>query len=113
MLAGFGAAAVVGIDTNRTVAYQAFAFLAAVLAIALVASLAFRARFAVERRLPRYGTAGEPLPYRLLIDNRTDRLQAGLLVRERLADPRPSIEELVEAREPGEERRNWFDRKVG
>jgi len=113
VLGGFAAAAVVGIDTNRTVAYQAFAFLAAVLAIALGASLAFRARFAVERRLPRYGTAGEPLPYRLVIDNRTDRRQTGLLLSERLADPRPSIEELADAREPGEERRNWFDRKVG
>ena len=113
VLGGFGAAAIVGIDTNRTVAYQAFAFLAAVLAIALAASSTFRARFAVERRLPRYGTAGEPLPYRLLIDNRTDRLQSGLLACERLADPRPSLEELAEAREPGEEHRNWFDRKVG
>ena len=113
VLGGFAAAAIVGIDTNRTVAYQAFAFLAAVLAIALAASSTFRARFAVERRLPRYGTAGEPLPYRLVIDNRTDRLQSGLLVCERLADPRPSLAELAEAREPGEERRNWFDRKVG
>jgi hypothetical protein len=38
VLGGFAAAAIVGIDTNRTVAYQAFAFLAAVLAIALAAS---------------------------------------------------------------------------
>ena len=113
VLAGFAAAAVVGVDTNRTVAYQAFAFLAAVLGIALASGLSFRARFAVERRLPRYGTAGEPLPYRLVVHNQTGRIQSGLLLGERLADPRPTIGELADAREPGEERRNWFDRTVG
>ena len=112
-LAGVAAAAVVGIDTNRTVAYQAFAFLAAVLAIALASSLLFRGRFAVERRVPRYGTAGEPLSYRIAVENRTDRVQAGLLLSERLADPRPTLDELRRVREPGEDRRNWFDRKVG
>ena len=112
-LAGLGAAAVVGVDTNRTLAYQAFAFLAGLLAIALAASLFFRARFAVERRLPRFGTAGEPLPYRVVVENRTGRRQGGLLLVETLADPRPSLQEFLEAREPGEERRNWFDRKVG
>jgi uncharacterized protein (DUF58 family) len=111
--AGLAATAVVGIDTNRTLAYQAFAFLVALLAVALGSSFFFRGRFAVERRLPRYGTAGEPLPYRLSVENLTERLHAGLVVVEALADPRPTIEELRDSREPGEERRNWFDRTVG
>lgn len=112
-LAALGAAAVVGIDTNRTVAYQAFTFLAALLLVAMASSLFFRGRFAVQRVLPRFGTAGEPLAYRVMVENRTDRLQAGLVLMEGLADPRPTFEEFMRAREPGEERRNWFDRTVG
>jgi uncharacterized protein (DUF58 family) len=47
------------------------------------------------------------------ITNQTDRRQDGLVLIEELIDPRPSFEEFVTAREPGEERRNWFDRQVG
>ena len=38
---------------------------------------------------------------------------AGALVTERFRDPRPSFDEWRRAIEPGEEQRNWFDRKVG
>ena len=41
-----GAAAAAGLDTNQTVTYRAFTFLAALLAIAWAASLALRARLA-------------------------------------------------------------------
>jgi len=112
-LAALGASAVVGIDTNRTVAYQAFTFLAALLLVALVSSFAFRGRFTTRRALPRFGTMGERLGYRVAVDNSTDRLQSGLVLMEGFADPRPSLEEFMRAREPGEERRNWFDRTVG
>ena len=101
-----------GLDTNRTVAYQAFAFLAALLVMSLATALLFRARFTVERRLPRYGTAGEPLPYHLSVESQSARRQSDLLLVEELADPRPSLAELQAGREPGEERRNWFDRTV-
>src|SRR5205807_649343 len=39
--------------------------------------------------------------------------QRGLVLLEDLADPSPSFDEFLRAREPGEERRNWFDRTVG
>jgi uncharacterized protein (DUF58 family) len=112
-VACLGAAAVMGIDTNRTVAYQAFSFLGALLLVALASSLWFRGRFAVRRSVPRFGTAGEPLRYRVMVENLTDRRQTGLVLMDRLADPRPSFEEFMRSREPGEERRNWFDRTVG
>ena len=112
-LGGLAASAVIGVDTNRTVAYQAFAFLAVLVVVAMAASPLFRGRFAVRRTLPRFGTAGEPLAYRVVVENLTGRRQPDLLLVEELADPRPSLEEFVRAREPGEERRNWFDRKVG
>src|SRR5439155_901995 len=45
--------------------------------------------------------------------NGTARPQRGLVLLEDLADPRPAVDEFLHAREPGEERRNWFDRTVG
>ncbi|HEY2937576.1 MAG TPA: DUF58 domain-containing protein [Gaiellaceae bacterium] len=113
VVAGIAAAAVAGIDTNRSLAYQAFTFLLALLAVAALASTVFRLRVTARRVLPRYGTAGQPLPYRIRLENHGAAPQEGLVLMERLADPRPSFDEFRHAREPGEERRNWFDRAVG
>lgn len=113
VLGALGAAAVIGFDTNRTVGYQAFTFLLALLLLALPWRFGFRPRLTVRRVLPRFVTAGEPATYRVILRNEAGQLERGLVLLENLADPRPSFEEFVRAREPGEERRNWFDRKVG
>jgi len=103
----------VGLDTNRTLAYQVFTFLLSLLFISIMWSLFFRTRLSVCRILPRFGTAGQPLSYRVAIKNQTDKTQNGLVLLEDLADPRPSFQEFTQTREPGEEGRNWFDRTVG
>ena len=113
VLGGAGAAAAAGLDTNLTVTYRAFAFLAALLALAWGASLLFRARIEASREMPRYATAGEPFSYRVTVTNRGARTLAGAQIVERFRDPRPGFEQWKRAREPGEERRNWFDRNVG
>ncbi len=110
---GLAAAAIIGPNTRLTVAYQAFAFLIALLAIATALSVRLPPRLGVRRRLPRFGTAGEPLVYTVMLQNPTDRVQSGLVLMEELEDPRPTFEDFVSQREPGEERRNWFDRTVG
>ena len=112
----FGAAATaaaVGIDTSRTMSYQAFAFLAALLALAYLCAAFFRALVAVSRELPRYATAGSPIEYRVVVENAGRRPLDGVTIEERLRDPRPRYRDWREAREPGEERRNWFDRNQG
>jgi len=48
-----------------------------------------------------------------VIANRGTRALDGATVLERFRDPRPAYEEWRRAREPGEERRNWWDRTVG
>jgi len=108
-----GAAAAAGLDTNQTVTYRAFTFLFALLVLGYLASLFFRARLESSRELPRYATAGEPCTYRVLIANRGTRALNGATVLESFRDPRPAYEEWRLAREPGEERRNWWDRTVG
>src|SRR6185312_15404402 len=60
-----------------------------------------------------YATAGEAFSYRVVLDNRGARAVAGATVQEHFRDPRPGYEEWRRAREPGEERRNWWDRTVG
>lgn len=107
------AAAAAGLDTNQTVTYRAFTFLAALLAISYLASLFFRARLEASRDLPRYATAGERCVYRIVVANRGARTLAGATVLERFRDPRPGFDEWKRTREPGEERRNWWDRSVG
>jgi len=107
------AAAAAGLDTGQTVTYRAFTFLAAALLLSWAASLFFRARVDVRRDLPRFATATEPCSYRVAITNRGARPLAGATLLERFGDPRPAFDEWRRAREPGEERRNWWDRTTG
>jgi len=113
VLGAAGAAAAAGIDLNQTLTAQAFTFLGSLLLLAFAASLAFRARVEVRRELPRYATAGEDFVYRVTVTNRGRAVLSGATLAERFRDPRPGYEEWRAAREPGEERRNWFDRRAG
>jgi uncharacterized protein (DUF58 family) len=113
VLAAAGTAAGVGIDTNRTMSYQAFALFASMLVVALLLAPLFRAKVTVRRELPRYATAGERFEYRVVVENLGKRPLRGFGIAERLRDPRPGYAQWRDAREPGEERRNWFDRGGG
>ncbi len=84
------------LDIENTVTYQAISLLLAVLLLAFSGSVFFRARFAVTRRLPRLGTAGQPLYYRVLVSNLTATTQKGLTLLDDLADPRPAFSEWLE-----------------
>lgn len=113
LLGTAGAAGAAGIDLNQTLTAQAFTFLASLLVLAYAASFAFRAHVDLRRELPRYATAGENFVYRVTVTNRGPAPLAGATLGERFRDPRPGYEEWRAAREPGEERRNWFDREGG
>jgi len=98
-------------DTNMSVGYQAFSFLLWLIIASLTACLFIRTRVRVQRSLPRIASVGTPLKYRVVIHNDSRRPCRDLAILERLTDPRPSLAEFTAATEPGEERRNWFDRK--
>ena len=112
-LGAAAAAFAAGIDTNQGSSYQAAMLLAALLLLAWLASLLFRVRVSAQRELPRYATAGEPFSYAVAVANLGPRAISGATVVEAFRDPRPQYEGWKRAREPGEERRNWFDRNVG
>jgi uncharacterized protein (DUF58 family) len=98
---------VIALDMENTVAYQATAWLVALLGVSMIASLSFRARFHVGRTLPRYGSVGQALVYRVHVRNRTRRMLRNLEIVEDLADPRPTLSEFI-ARQKARGRWGWF-----
>jgi uncharacterized protein (DUF58 family) len=86
----------VGLDIENTVTGQAFSLLLMLLVLAFAVSWVFRARFSVQRSLPRLGTAGQPLGYRVRIKNLTARTQTGLTLLENIEDPRPAFPDWLE-----------------
>ena len=85
----------VGVDIENTVTYQAFALLFALLLFSFLFSFRFRAKFSATRLLPRVGTAGQPMFYKIVVKNLTAENQLGLTVLEDLADPRPTFAEWL------------------
>lgn len=85
------AAAFMGLDTESSVGYQAFTLLLALLLVAVLSGFHFKARFTVERLLPRFGTVGQTFSYRIAVQSLLAHPQSGLALIEDLADPRPSF----------------------
>jgi hypothetical protein len=93
VIIALGASMMMGTDTDNTVVYQALPILIFMLLMAVAFSFTFRARFAATRLLPRFGTVGQPLYYRVMIKNLTAKPQSDLSYLENLSDPRPSYRE--------------------
>jgi uncharacterized protein (DUF58 family) len=110
-LGALGAAAVFGLDTTQSMAFQAFSFLAALFLLAELGSLRFRARFEVRRALPRLATAGEKLSYSVFLRSLDAAPRRGLSLFEEVEDPRPTFDQYRAVRElPGE---TWLERVTG
>jgi uncharacterized protein (DUF58 family) len=113
VLAATLSAALFGLDTRMTAAYQAFAFGAALLLVAALGTLRRKPTLTSERRLPRHATVGEPCSYRVTLRNTGHRPLAALELAERLPDPRPSRALFLAARAPLEVRLNPVERLFG
>ncbi|MGF1603533.1 MAG: DUF58 domain-containing protein [Thermosynechococcaceae cyanobacterium] len=103
--------AVVGMDTNQSLAYQVFTFLVALLAIATLTRRFSRFRCSAARSLPRFGTVGVPLPYRVILHNQGTQPKRGLQVRETFADNFPSFRDyqrIAHRRKSGFARRRMW-----
>jgi uncharacterized protein (DUF58 family) len=112
--AGFGVAAgwlisgILVVDTDQTLAYQAFAFLSALLFLALLGSFRFYPAISIQRRLPRFATAGQKLEYRWQLHNRTRHKQAGMTLLEEFEDPQAGFEAYLAAQLAQERRMKSF-----
>lgn len=100
----------IGVDTNQAIAYQAFVLLWGLLVVALIWSFRRGPILKSQRFLPRVGTAGRPLHYRLSVTNPGSTNESSITVAEDFGDPRPTYAEFSSTPEPGERRRNLFDR---
>ncbi len=107
VLGGLALTAALGFDPELSVGYQAFALLGCLLAVSVASAVFFRGRFAVHRSLPRFGSVGQPLVYRLVLLNQTARAQAGLEVLENLADPRLTLAEFCDKLKPANGSRSF------
>ena len=87
-----------GVNRESMVSYQAFAFLLFLWVTAIVTSFFFRIKISVVRSLPRFGTVGQPVIYRVAVTNLTGKTQRDLLLLEDLTDPRPTFAEWLALR---------------
>lgn len=108
-IAGSG---IMGLDTNRTLAYQIFTFLCCVLVISIAMSFFFRARFSAARILPRLATAKTPLRYSVIIKNLSKKPYNDIFFIEIPKSFLPDFKTFTRTPEPGESERNLFDRTV-
>jgi uncharacterized protein (DUF58 family) len=97
LLAGVAVSGAMGVDMDSTVAYQAFSLILFLLLLSICFGWFFRPHFAAERKLPRFGTAGKPFEYPIVILNQSRRRQTGLAVIEDLEDVRPKFPEWLAA----------------
>lgn len=113
VLAGTFAAALFGVDTRQTLAFQAFSLGAALVLVAWLASLRPPGPCRAERRIPRHATVGEACRYPVRVENLGPRGLAGLSLVEDLPNPRPDRATFLATRAPGEGSANPVDRLFG
>jgi len=104
--------ACLGLDTFRSMVYQLFSLLFSVFAVSAILSFKSPKGLFAQRILPEYGTAGTPVSYTILVENRTSRPKKGFEIRERFSNEIPSLQAFANAREPHEHLRNSWDRRL-
>ena len=107
------AAGAIGVDTSEAMSFQSFALLLSILFVAGIWYCCPQPRMTLRRQLPRYGSAGNKLSYRVFISNPNRRSRLDLAMTEYFGDFRPTLEEFLRWSEPGEEHRNAIDRAFG
>jgi len=111
VLSGAVLCAALGIDTRHTLAFEAFAFLAALLLVAWMLGLRRPPALELAIDAPRFAEAGMPLGLGLQIANPGRRIEEGLQIRLEMPDPRPDFESFRRSRDP--RRINAYDRALG
>jgi uncharacterized protein (DUF58 family) len=107
------AAGIIGVNPNLTLGSQIFSLLLSVLLLAAISSWFFSPKLHIHRLLPSLATVGEPLRYRLRLENRGAKFQRGLSLCDELQQSWPSSAEFRQRHDPDDRHRNPFDRAVG
>ena len=112
LLIGLFAFGLIGIDIRRSISYQIFVFLLAILFVSIILSRLTRCKnkFSVSRKLPRFGTVGMPLRYRIVVDSNKKKPQNGLTLTESFAEPFPSFRTFQKLLKQSKNRNDWLSR---
>ena len=95
-------------------AFRRFAIALALLITDAVSLMFKKYEFEFERFLPEYASKGVPLKYSVLLREKFTQKHAGQLFFEEIpANPLPAFSVFDSTKEPGEDKRNGFDRKMG
>ena len=113
LLVGMLAAGAIGIDTSEAMSFQTFALICAAFFIAGLWYCLPPPRLELVRELPRYASVGTRLAYCVRITNPDRRTGLDLALEENFGEFRPTRDEFLRWKEPGEEKRNAFDRASG
>lgn len=106
-------AGVFGFDTRSTLSFQIFSITLILIITSISFSFLFRGKFAIERKLPDYGTVGTPLHYSCFIKNENRKPQKGLVLIDDLNSSFPTIDEFIKTQDPLDKVRNRVDRFIG
>ncbi|MEO0768907.1 MAG: DUF58 domain-containing protein [Cyanobacteria bacterium J06649_4] len=98
----------IGLDVKRSVSYQIFVFLFALLAVSIVLSRFIRYQVSVTRLLPRFGTVEVPLRYQVIVQNHRARRQSSLTVNESFYSAFPSLSDFRRIVRSKGSQRAWF-----
>ena len=101
-----------GLSVQRTMIYQIFTITLCLLSFSYLFTLRFSTKFVISRYLPSSCVAGRKLNYTISIANGEQKAQKGLFIREAVNEYSPDWEEFSKSKEEGEEKRNFFDRKM-
>jgi uncharacterized protein (DUF58 family) len=99
-----------GADPTRSLAYQLFALIFAFITVASLSTMFFRVRGTARRLVSATGMPGEPLPVEIEVRNLGPRAWKNVRLLEIPPAPAPTAEEFSRQPEPGEKKRNLFDR---
>ena len=97
LLVLFVLAAIFGADTSLAMIFQVFTFVAFLLLIAFLLSIRMRTGFDVQRKLPRFATAGQPFKYDVSIKNPLNRPCSDLYIIDEFKRSRPTYPEFSRA----------------
>jgi len=101
-----------GLNTQRSMIYQIFTLSFSGLLFSFVLTLRGLPLLSVRRYLPQNCMVDEPVRYRVVVENQGNKKYGGLLYQEDISKYIPDLLEFSTSREEGEEKRNFFDRKM-
>jgi uncharacterized protein (DUF58 family) len=114
LLTGGGIASVLlGANLEKSIVVVLTFLMLGIMMIGFAWAFFRRAKVTAVRMMPQTGAVGEVLRYEVLARNDGRGVLREAYLMEAGDEPRPSVWEFLNLREPGEEKRNFFDRQFG